>query len=372
MKTVTILKSRLSHLGGLERYAKAIAIAFVKKGHKVTILTTGENVKVEGVQVQSLGPHPKSTWSSILFFEKRVSKWLKANPQDIVFGLDRNSFQTHYRAGNGLHHTFLKQRSASFFNYWLKRLSLKSSMILKSEKKLFENTSLKLLFANSNMVKKELLALYKIPSDKIEVVHNGVDLSKLNFNPSSKKEALEKLNLPHSKIQLLFVGNNYKRKGLSYVLEALSKLSSKDFSLIIVGEDKNISKYQKMSKKLNLDSQTFFFGHRQDLNLFYCAADILILPSFYDPFANVTIEALAMGLFVITSSFNGGSEVLTKNTGAILKDFRNPCEIADVLEKLASKDFDYDQKLETKKTIQHLELKPQLDRIVDLTIKSST
>lgn len=63
-------------------------------------------------------------------------------------------------------------------------------------------------------------------------------------------------------------------------------------------------------------------------------ADCVVIPSLYDPFANVTIEALAMGLYVVTSSKNGGSEVISSDTeGCVFHDLTNPEELARCLQK---------------------------------------
>lgn len=201
-------------MGGLERYAKAIAIAFAKKGTHVTLLTTGDPIDVEGVKVLSLGPHPSSALQSLVFFEMVVRAWLIKFPQDIVFGLDRNTSQTHYRAGNGAHRTYLQRANSSLLGSLKALLNPKDRKILASEKALFESPSLKRLFTNSSMVKNELLNRYKISSDKIQVVHNGIDLEKFSLDESAKEKAINQLKIDPCKTHLLFIGNNYKRRKL--------------------------------------------------------------------------------------------------------------------------------------------------------------
>lgn len=367
MKRVAILKSRIAFQGGLERYAKNIAISFAKKGFQVTLLTTGPSIEIEKVKVVSFGPHP--SFLSLSFFKKRVQHWLLSHPQNIVFGLDRNIYQTHYRAGNGSHKTFLKKTKKKFIDSFLSKLNPKNYSIINTEKKLFENSSLKKLFTNSYQVKKELLSHYSIPYEKIEVIHNGVDLKIFNFDKDSKKLAQREIHIPLCQIHFLFVGNNFERKGLTPLLNALRELKNKSFHLSVIGKDKRLSKYQSLCFSLGLEKKVTFWGPQKDLLPFYKSADCLVLPTFYDPFANVTVEALAMGLFVITSDFNGGSEVLTKETGRVLLNFKE--DLVRSLEKVFLLSMDYEKKLMIRKSIAHLDLNSQLNKIVELTVNNS-
>lgn len=368
---IAILKSRLSYMGGLERYAKAIAIAFAQKSNEVTLLTTGNSVEIEKVNVVSLGPHPSSTLQSLTFFEKAAKAWLKKFPQDIVFGLDRNTFQTHYRAGNGAHKTYLKRAYPFFLGAFKTFLNFKDRKILACEKTLFENSSLKQLFTNSFMVKEELLNQYQISPNKIEVVHNGIDLEKFSLDKTAEEKAKNELKIS-SKNHLLFIGNNYKRKGLKLILKALSQLKDQDFKLSIIGKDKNIAHYKSLCYKYNLKDKVIFWGPQENLLLFYQSANCLVLPSFYDPFANVTIEALAMGLYVITSSYNGGHEVLTKESGYILNCLKDSKELAQAISLALSLKYDFSKKLMIRKSIQHLEINNQLNKIVNITLNQSS
>lgn len=237
------------------------------------------------------------------------------------------------------------------------------------EKKLFENPSLKKLFTNSYQVKKELLSHYSIPYEKIEVVHNGVDLKMFNFDKDSKLQAIQELGIPPCRVHFLFVGNNYDRKGLAPLLNALKHLKEKSFHLSVIGKDKNLARYQSLSESLGIKNKVSFWGPQKNLLPFYQSADCLALPTYYDPFANVTVEALAMGLFVITSDFNGGSEVLTKDTGRVLLNFED--DLVKSLKKVFTMSIDYERRLMARKSIAHLDLNCQLDKIVELTVNNS-
>lgn len=358
MSSVVLLKSRLSHQGGLEKYTRRLAEAFVNKGCHVTLLTTGPYFSLEKVEVVSLGKTLKLSIRHLQTFDNNCMKWLEAHKPSIIFGMERNSFQTHYRAGSGVHAAYLKKRALT--DSWLKQFSFSINplhrYLLKTEKKAFESPDLKVLFTNSHMVKNEILQTYSTPPDKIRVVHNGVEWVEKegpfleSFSPNFKKKGL---------FHFLFVGNGFKRKGLEFLLKGLSGLNE-PYQLTVVGTDKNFSKYKNLAKGLNVK----FVGAQPDVTPFYQKADALIIPSIYDPFSNVTLEGLAMGLFVVTSKNNGGHEVLQENTGTII-DFSNPQE---ALKKALKFPKTLERATSIRQSIKELDFSIQLDKIVSQSL----
>ena len=126
---------------------------------------------------------------------------------------------------------------------------------------------------------------------------------------------------------LLFVGSGFQRKGLPAILKALTLLTF-PAHLIVVGKER-LSPYQRLAKKLGVDSSVTFIGPISDVAPYYMGANLFIFPTVYEPFSNVCIEAMAAGLPVVTSRINGASEVLVEGeNGYIVEDPLNPAEIA--------------------------------------------
>ncbi len=82
-----------------------------------------------------------------------------------------------------------------------------------------------------------------------------------------------------------------------------------DFRLVVAGNANNLS-YRRLADRLGIDKHVVFVGHRDDMRTCYFAADFLVHPTFYDPCSLVVLEALACGLPVITTRYNGASELL--------------------------------------------------------------
>lgn len=370
-KHVVLLKTRAASFGGLEKSASRIASAFVEKGAKVTVLTTGEappnseNISFHATQT--------SAWPAFLRmeqFDHFTQKWIREHPADLIFGMDRNREQTHIRAGNGVHDAYLKSRlwTEGKWKSIMCRLNPMHRKILALEKHAFENPRLQKLFTNSYMVRKEILERYSTDPGKIEVIHNGVEWHEMQSDFDAWIERREDLfrawNLPSNVLHFLFIGNGYLRKGLHQLLIALSRLPFKDFHLSIVGKDKRIDEYIAKSSELKLEKNVRFFGPQSDMRPFYQMADVLVIPSFYDPFANVTIEALAMGLFVVSSRHNGGHEVLTPQNGLILEDLLDPDAMATGLKEALKHQKTPLSAKSRRDSIKHLDFSLQLNRLM--------
>ncbi len=360
MKWVTLLKSRLAHRGGAEKYTLRLARMFAARGCLVKILTSGPPPAVEGVEVISLGRSSKFSLYHLLKFDNSCKEWLKNNPSDVIFGMERTTYHTHYRAGSGVHAVYLKKRME--VEPLLKKISLRLNplhrLLLQLEKKAFEHPDLRVLFTNSSQVKREIIQNYATDPSKIEVVHNGVEWKEFEAPFKAGFETPRP-----GPFHFLFVGNGYERKGLPFLLRGLARVKT-PFQLTVVGKEKNEKKFRKMAHLLGLSDKICFAGAQKDLTLFYQRADVLAIPSIYDPFANVTVEALAMGLFVLSSPSNGGSEVLRPDTGRVIeheKDFHYA--------------FDYPKTLESAIRIRHsvkqLDFSNQLATLVDKTLCTS-
>lgn len=368
---VALLKSHLSGKGGLEKVTRGLAEAFSEAGAQVYVLTTGTPTETShNYHVVTLGQRSKWSWRHLKRYDTWCQSWLKKSPCDIVFGLDRNSNQSHYRAGNGVHAAYLEKRrlTDSAPKYFSFRWNPQHRLILQLEKRCYENPYLQQLFTNSHMVRKEILQHYAIASSKIQVVHNGVEWSA--WEPpfmqwiQQREQHINSHGLDPKSYQLLFVGNGYQRKGLGLLLDALAPLAYRDFQLSVVGKDKQIKRFKDHAHHLGLAHRIHFFGPQNDLIPFYQAADALAIPSTYDPFANVTVEGLAMGLHVLSSRENGGHEVITEESGTIIEDLRSHHSLRKALLRTLDRPKTPISAKRARASVQHLELQSQLNRIV--------
>lgn len=373
-KHVAILKSRSGDHGGLEKYASRIALAFAQRGAKVSILTTSPPLVQPTDPAITFYPYKTSPWPPFLRmeeFDHFVRTWLKKNKADLIFGMDRNRLQTHIRAGNGVHAAYLKSRihTEGLLKYWLCTLNPLHRKIMRLEKEAFESPSLQKLFTNSHMIRNQILERFRIDPAKVMVIHNGVEWHEMEADfqnwEEGKKEALSIRRLRSDCFHFLFIGNGYLRKGLVPLLEGLSRLKKNDFHLSIIGKDNKMELYQAKAIQLGLKDNVTFFGPQKQIRPFYQYADALVIPSFYDPFANVTIEALAMGLFVVSSKENGGHEILNQKNGIVIENLLDSSSVFASLQEALKHKKTKTSALSARESVRSLDFSRQLNTLID-------
>jgi D-inositol-3-phosphate glycosyltransferase len=182
------------------------------------------------------------------------------------------------------------------------------------------------IIAPTEKEKARLMTDYGAPSDKIGIVPCGVDLNL--FRPIEKKAARKSLGLPPDETILLYVGRFDPLKGLSRLLEALGFLRHYPrLRLLIIGGDGDVSpesRYlRQIAVKLGIFDRIVFAGSIEQVHLpsYYGAADVLVIPSFYESFGLVGLEALACGRPVISTPVGAMPTLLRQNqTGQLVAD----------------------------------------------------
>ncbi|MFQ5353367.1 MAG: glycosyltransferase family 4 protein [Thermodesulfobacteriota bacterium] len=207
----------------------------------------------------------------------------------------------------------------------LKRLLIalnpKHRVLLYLEKRLFTDTRLKRVVANSERGKREITRLYGLRPERICVIYNGIKVSEFKGGSTAakKKRLRAELAISPEAAVLLFVGSGFRRKGLLYLIRALAFLPD-DTVLVVIGKGDR-RPYEKEAKRLGIGERVIFMGPVKGAIGNYPLADVFVLPSIYEPFSNACLEAMASGLVVVTSEVGGVSEVIVDNvSGGIVKD----------------------------------------------------
>jgi len=205
------------------------------------------------------------------------------------------------------------------------------------ERKIFNGPCFSHFITNSELVRRQLIEEKGLLPEMISLVYNGVDFRR--FNPRLSERYREKvrkdLKLPARAPVVLFLANNFRRKGLRTLLSALRAASEEveDLALIVAGRSK-ARLFESLVRRLGLSDAVRFVGFTSEPEKFFGASDLFILPTRYDPFANVCLEALASGLPVITTRANGASEIIKNGkNGFILEDCRDFKTLAGLIRR---------------------------------------
>jgi glycosyltransferase involved in cell wall biosynthesis len=176
------------------------------------------------------------------------------------------------------------------------------------------------IIANSCHTKRELSTILKVSPSRIRVIHMGVDHG--SFRPIEKTQSRIRLRLPLDKKILLNVGSEESRKNVPTLIRAFAKVARKmpNTLLIRVGaqESKEVA---KLISSHDLSGKVSYYAlSRGDLPYMYCAADAVILPSWYEGFGFPLLESMACGCPIIASEVSSVPEIVAK-AGILLNPF---------------------------------------------------
>jgi glycosyltransferase involved in cell wall biosynthesis len=163
----------------------------------------------------------------------------------------------------------------------------------------------RVLGAVSEGVAKELERAY--PGARIVVTPNGVDLARFRPDAVVRAEIRDSRRVDDGDLVALFVGGDWYRKGLGIVLDALPE--SPGTRLWIVGHGDEAA-FRARAEELGVADRTEFLGARPDVERYYQAADVFVLPSRYEAFPLVSLEAAACGLPLVVTHVNGVDELI--------------------------------------------------------------
>jgi UDP-glucose:(heptosyl)LPS alpha-1,3-glucosyltransferase len=252
---------------------------------------------------------------------------------DVVHSFSRTRHQDLFRAGGGSHAEYMERQYTGFAAVW-RRYSPRHRVLLAIEREVFGDAS-QMVLCNSRMVQLELTRRYAIPDERLALIYNGVDLER--FHPSrcaTEGAALRAEFGAQDALIWLFVGSGFDRKGLATALYALANAAG-DGVLWVAGND-DPKPWRKLAAALGVGARVQWLGSGRDVAALCAAADALILPTRYDAFANVCLEAAAAGIPVVTTASNGAAEILGEG-GIVVRDAADTGAFAVALERLASR-----------------------------------
>ena len=225
-----------------------------------------------------------------------------------------------YRAGDGVHRRWLEQR-ARILPGWKQALLFADRYhryVMNAEREMYQHDHLRGVICNAEMIKQEIIADFGLPAEKIHVIYNAIDNQRFTPPDEETFAALRQARgIPLQATCLVYVGSGFERKGLDAAIRAIA---STDRHLFVVGKDKDQRRYESLAASLNCASRVHFFGMQTETLPFYQMADGLLLPTLYDPFPNVILEAMACGLPVITTTGCGGQEFIVQGQNGYVCD----------------------------------------------------
>lgn len=343
--------------GGMNVYVRELSRELGKRGHRVDVFTRFQDTAT--TQIESIGPNaqvihldagPRAPYDKnkltlhVDEFAEQIEAYAASQ------GIKYDVVHSHYWV-SGLVARILQEKWDVPFVQMFHTLGQLKNSVAKSTGDMEVSTRIvdegrvmkwaDRLVAATPLEREHMTCLYGAEPGKIKVIPAGVDTSL--FYPRDRAKVRELLGLPDLETPiLLFVGRIERLKGIDTLLESVAVVSrycsGRDLKVLIVGgggqteaENAELRRVVELHRDLNLEDQVEFVGSKPQemLPLYYSAADVTIMPSHYESFGMVAVEAMASGTPVIASNVGGLSFTVVDGETGYLVEQENHFQLAE-------------------------------------------
>ena len=325
--------------GGAERYLVDLCRRMATEGHEVHVYAEHyeeENSKIRFHSIKTI-PFPRSL--RLLSFAMRATNEMENGNYDVTFGVGNTLRTDVLQPHGGVHWAWFWRSLGAYDNptLWTMKflgrvLSPKQWVSGWVEDSPYRKGNFPKVVPISDMVKQDMMTWYRIPEERIAVIYNGVDTE--HFHPRNRRyrEEIRRRHGIGDEWVILFVSNNFRMKGLGFLIKGLAKIkreAPRPFRLLILGRDDQDS-YLRLARGRGIFEEVVFVGSTDEPEKYYGASDLLVHPTFYDACSLTVLEALASGLPVITTRWNGASGIITQGQeGFVISDPRDDQILAE-------------------------------------------
>lgn len=316
--------------GGAETYVADLCRRLVQLGHSVDLYAESwaNGVLPEAVRCIHVPAPGRSRTAQIRGFAEASASVLgpRNDDYDCTVGFINTWAHDVIIPQGGVHDASRVHNARRFRAAWQRWLYRKSKefqpragLYRELEARQYDpRTGAKLVVAVSRFVQGHLAKFHDVPASRVRVIPNAIDADRLAVpDPAAVRKAFrDQHGLRESDLIALFVGHNFRLKGLGPLLEALhdrarTNPASRPIHLLVCGGGK-LAPFARMVRRLGLDRTVHLIGFAPDVRAPFHAADFFVSPTYYDPCSLVVFEALACGLPVITTACNGAGEVMSE------------------------------------------------------------
>ena len=336
--------------GGCETYIADFTRRLAADGHAVHLYACRWDASTLPVDMHfhrlnvARGPRFLRPWR----FASACERALAGAAHDVTVGFDKTWGQDVLYPQGGLHAASAEHNLRKYASPWKRGLArlakccdLAAISFAHLERKQYL-TGNSTIIVNSDMVAGHFRHYYGIPPERLHVIRSAIDPARFHAadRPRVRAEWRHKWGLAPNDTTALFVAMNYQLKGLEPLLHAVRCVPKQlQFRLIVIGNPR-AARFERLARRLGIAERVVFHGFCAETRKAYFAADFLVHPTFYYPCSQVALEALACGLPVVTSRYNGASELLDPpHNGLVIDDPHDHQYLADCLARMCEHEY---------------------------------
>lgn len=310
--------------GGAERYTIDLARALDARGHDVALLAAtfaGDVPRSMRRPIEAAGVTRAGRYRCFL---DALDAHLNERRYDVVHAMlpVRRCDLYHPHAGMAVEQMRKSNRL----------MNPRRGLMARIERQLLSASSPPIVIALSDYVKRSILKHYPLADDRLATLFNAVAIDRFDpARPHGRDEVRREYGIAHGEVAGLIVAQDFERKGVPQAIEALNRVNADRANdqprmrLLVVGAGHPPAS----------EGDVIFAGAKANIIPFYAAGDFFVLPTRHDPCSLVVLEALAMGLPVISTIYNGATEIMTDGVhGHVLRDSCDLDGLVDAMRRM--------------------------------------
>ena len=380
---LALIRQRYTPFGGAERFMDR-AIHALGNDADISVFAREWRGEAVGYRFIECNPPHRNNVQRERGFADAVRAALQSEQFDLVQSHERMvpdgiTAPFLYRAGDGVHATWLRERARAQGAMGSLRNAINPyhRFMTALERDMFTHANLAGVICNSRMVRDDIAARFAVPASRLHVIYNGLDLDK--YHPrlrddraGYRPETIGGSGSSSTSPLLLYVGSGFERKGVKQLLTAFARAGASaagaaaQATLVIAGADKHAARYARLAAQLGISARVRFVGAAADVTPYYAAADAFVLPTLYDPMPNAALEALACGLPVLTTTTCGAAEFIREGVNGYVRDALDVDGLAQAMTLLANPAQAASMRAAARASVAHLSLDAMAQQLLTL------
>ncbi len=330
MLKLAVIVKKFVETGGAEKHAVELTRRLARRGHEIDLYCRfADKGLCHGLNVRTIPDRWRfSSVLSSIAFAVDTAKAVSGKAYDAIHSNERG-----FRQDLLTIHCFSYKGSQSSLSPFKKiprlYLSPRSLLYLWLEKRQMQSPG---FVAVSKLIKDDI-SIYYGAEASTTVITPGVDADYFRpMEPGYRRQMRDRIGIPETDIAVVFIGSEFKRKGLDDLIPAISP----PLRLIVVGKGDHLGHYNRLLNHLNLKDRVHFVGLCDDVRPYIAASDIVALPSRSDAFGMSVLEAMACARPVVVSARAGASMLIENSLNGFV--FKNREELKEMLIALGDPD----------------------------------
>ena len=350
MRIAVVIESFNPAAGGNERSTRQIVEELVGRGHHVTLLTghCPPGVSIDGADLRAMSPDKSSSARRLRRFARWARHQLDDGGFDVSLSMTMAVAATVLQPRGGTIRETQRQNAALRRSAWARakkrlefRLDPKQRRLLALEAQTLADPRVRRVAALSQYVVRQLEEHYRFPASRTAVIPNAAVMPGGSARQLAELRGptRRRLQIPEASVAYLFAAQNPRLKGWPTLADALARLQRERVPAVAILAGGFTAREQHDLDRRGLAPLCRVVGQADDMAPLYAAADVTVLPTWYDPSSKVVLESLMTATPAISTTFNGASDHLAPPDGPprgiVLPDPGDDEALAAAMQRLA-------------------------------------